>query len=236
MIITIMQPAYLPWLGFFDRISRSDLCIILDDVLLDNSSKTRFINRNKIRTKDGWCWLTLPMKTKGKYKKDNINEIELVQDKWRDKHWKSIQACYAKSPYFSQYSEFFQDFYSQDWINMVKSLDVMTDYFLTELKISAKILKSSELRIDGSKTDRLINLCQAVGGSEYISGPFGREYLEKERFQSAGIKLWFHDYSHPQYTQVYPGFEAYMGIIDLLFNYGEESVKILQGDNKLYTV
>ena len=77
MKVTIMQPAYLPWLGFFDRIEASDIFVVLDNVQLDTSSKTRFTNRNKIRTRDGWIWLTLPMMNASRRTHDPKNERRL---------------------------------------------------------------------------------------------------------------------------------------------------------------
>ncbi|AFM05850.1 WbqC-like protein [Bernardetia litoralis DSM 6794] len=227
-----MQPAYLPWLGFFDRIEASDLFISLDNVLLDTSSKTRFTNRNKIRLKNSSTWLTLPMKTKGLFGEVHIKDIQLVEDKWNTKHWKSIQNSYRKAPFFDKYAPFLDTLYSKKWQSMQELIDELTTYFLQELKITTPVIKSSELQIDASKDDLILELCQSQNATEYYSGVFGREYLDTEKFQKEGIEVFFHEYKHPDYTQLYDGFEPYMSILDLLFNHGEDSLEIIkQGRN-----
>ncbi len=106
MKISIMQPAFLPWLGYFDRIARSDLHIILDHIPMDRSSKTRFTNRNKIRTHDGWAWLTVPIKTTRRSEAVPINKLEIMyEEQWRKKHIKGISNNYSKSPYYGKYIE-----------------------------------------------------------------------------------------------------------------------------------
>ena len=107
MKVTIMQPAYLPWLGYFDRVSKSDLFIVLDHVSMDNSSKNKFANRNKIRTHQGWSWLTIPIQSSGSSQDIPLNELHINNSfNWRKKHFKSIQSCYQKSPFYSQHESF----------------------------------------------------------------------------------------------------------------------------------
>ena len=232
MKVTIMQPAYLPWLGFFDRIEASDLFISLDNVLLDTSSKTRFTNRNKIRQKEGSTWLTLPMKTKGLFGDVHIKDIQLVEDKWNIKHWKSIQNNYRKAPFFDKYAPFLENIYSQKWQSMQELIDELTSYFLQELNITTPTIKSSELQIDATKDDLILEICKSQNATEYYSGIFGREYLDTKKFEKEGIEVLFHEYKHPTYTQLYEGFEPYMSILDLLFNHGEDSLEIIkQGRN-----
>jgi hypothetical protein len=228
MKITIMQPAYLPWLGFFDRIDASDLCIILDNVQLDTNSKTRFTNRNKIRTRDGWIWLTLPIKTKGLYGEVLIKDIELVNDNWALKHWKSIENNYRKSTYFQNYAKFFEQIYSKEWLKMQDLIDITTDYFLKVLNINTPIIKASSLLTLNKKDDLILELCESQKAKTYYSGVFGREYLHLEKFRQKNIDVFFHEYQHPIYKQNYQGFEPYMSVLDLLFNCGDESMEIIR--------
>lgn len=233
MIATIMQPAYLPWLGYFDRINRSDVFIVLDHVQMDQNSKTKFTNRNKIRTGNGWVWLTVPLKTKGKHGEAFINQLEIVEESgWRQKHWGSLANTYAKAPFFKEHKPYFEDVYRRPW-NLLN--DIMTDmfaYFMESLGLSRRVLYSSQLNVPGQKDDLILNLCREVKADVYISGPFGREYLNAQNFLDASIELQFHDYAHPQYRQAFPGFEPYMSIVDLLFNHGPDSLAILTGQKK----
>ena len=109
MIVSIMQPAYLPWLGYFERIAMSDLHIVLDHVNIDASSKTKFANRNKIRTPEGWSWLTVPLKSKGKHGRLFLHEAEIVtESSWRQKHLGALKANYSRTAYFAEHRDLFR--------------------------------------------------------------------------------------------------------------------------------
>lgn len=223
-----MQPAYIPWLGYFDRISKSDIHIILDDVAMDKSSKTKFTNRNKIRTPNGWSWLTVPLQSVSRSDEKVIYDLKISSDNnWTEKHWKSIRSNYSRSPYYSRYSHFFEKFYGQEWTYLVSMLEESTRYLFQELGIQTQRLKSSELSPQSKKADLILELCTKVGATTYLSGPFGRDYLDEGAFKKAGIELQYHDYDHPRYNQSFDGFEPYMSIVDLLFNHGEKSLEIL---------
>jgi hypothetical protein len=222
-----MQPAYIPWLGYFDRVAASDLHIVLDHVSMDINSKTKFTNRNKVRTKDGWTWLTVPLKSKGKYGQLFIDQLEVVEDKWNIKHWKSIENCYRKAPYFEEHGPALQDIFLNRPVRLVDFITLINDYLFSSLNIPTKRANSSEMNVAGDQSDLILNLCVAAGATKYISGPFGRDYLDQGSFDAKGIEILYHDYDHPQYSQVYEGFEPYMSVLDLLFNHGPESSAII---------
>ncbi len=129
VIVAIMQPAYLPWLGYFHRIACSDIHVVLDDVSIDHNSKTKFANRNKVRTKDGWSWLTVPLKTSGRSSEMLLNSIEVADDpRWSSKHWETIRCSYAKAPSFAAHRDFFAATYSQRWTRLQDLVRSTTDY------------------------------------------------------------------------------------------------------------
>ncbi len=106
MIVSINQPAYLPWLGYFHRIAISDAHIVLDHVQLEKNS---FTNRNKIRTREGWGWLTVPVQTPGSSAIFPIKEVEIANQKpWAAKHWQTLRLNYSKAPFFDQHAAFFR--------------------------------------------------------------------------------------------------------------------------------
>jgi hypothetical protein len=227
MIVSIMQPAYLPWLGYFDRIAISDLHIVLDSVMLERSSKTRFTNRNKIRTPEGWAWLTVPIRT-ARRGQPLIQEVEIDNEQpWTGKHWRSLAQTYSKAPFFAEHRAWFEAYYQRSWTCLAPLLRESTEYLLDAFHIGTPRLYSSELKILGQKSDLILSICRYVGAKAYLSGPFGRDYLDHDAFAAAGIELIFHDYSHPVYSQVHPGFEQYMSAIDLLFNHGQTSRVIM---------
>jgi len=225
MIASINQPAYLPWLGYFHRIAVSDVHIVLDHVQFEKNS---FTNRNKIRTKDGWQWLTVPVKTKGRFGNLSIQGLEINGTaKWEKKHWNAIQLHYGRTSYFGQHAAFFEDLYCRHWIKINDLIRESTRYLLEVLGIRTRLLFSSKMRMEGKKNDLLLNICRAVEATHYLSGPLGRDYLNAELFEERGIHLTYHDYKHPIYPQAYPGFESRMSVVDLLFNCGPESFDVL---------
>ena len=229
MIVSIMQPAYLPWLGYFHRIWLSDVHIVLDHVKIDGNSKTKFANRNKVRTKNGWCWLTVPLKTKGESAQLDINKLQISNEwNWRHKHWETIKHNYAKTNYMEQHKYFFKEIYSSPKKYLIDLIKETTDYLLKQLELKTEILYSSNMNPVGEKDELILNLCKKVGAKKYISGIFGKDYINKKKFLASDIQIEFHNYSHPVYLQQHTGFEPFMSIIDLLFNCGPDSVHIIK--------
>lgn len=226
MIVSINQPAYFPWAGYFDRILKSDLHIVLDHVQFEKNSLT---NRNKIKTAQGWSWLTVPVKTKGQFKDCPIKDLEINNDlPWTKKHYQTILQNYKKAPYFENYKDFFEKFYNQECVHLNNVLMQSNDFLMKQLNITTPMKYSAALNPQKTKSDLVLELCQAVGATTYLSGPFGRDYLDRQSFAAAGIKILFHDYKMPEYPQLYTGFEPFMSVIDMLLNCGQDSHKILQ--------
>jgi WbqC-like protein family len=222
--VVILQPSYIPWRGYFDQIFRADLFVFYDDVQYD---KRGWRNRNQIKTPKGKQWLTIPVNSRGAQTESiPINQIRMVWDnQWSQNHLKTLQHSYSKAPHFSSYISLLEKFYRrQD--------DFLAD-FTTEFTIAlahelgnnhTRFMRSSELAgIDGQKTDRLIQILQAVGAVHYISGPSARDYIEREKFAAAGITLEYMEYNYPEYPQLYPPFDPNVSILDLLFMTGPEA-------------
>jgi hypothetical protein len=224
MIVSINQPAYLPWLGYFHRIAVSDAHVVFDHVQFEKNS---FTNRNKIRTPEGWCWLTVPVMTAGKFGSLPINQIEIAGQEWAAKHWKSVRMNYGKAPFFSQHAAYFESVFSRPWQKLSDLAVEITTYLLDAFSIKTKIHFSSRMVASGKKDELVLNLCRELGANVYLSGPLGRNYLREELFHSAGIEVRYDDYRHPTYAQAYPGFEPYMAALDLLFNAGPASLDII---------
>ena len=229
MILSIHQPEYLPYIGFFERLSVSDVFVILDDV---GYQKNGFINRNKIKTEKGAKWITVPVI--GRSPNLKINEVAIDNSKnWGASQWGAIFSSYSKAPYFKEYSDFFEEFFNKKW-----SLICDADIYLLQninkfLDINLKILKSSELGVLGKGTERLINICKELKADYYLSGPGNEEHqVEKEKFKEQEIKVETKDFSNPKYQQMFinQDFLPYMSIIDLLFNEGKNSIKIIKNN------
>jgi hypothetical protein len=228
MILTAHQPVYLPWLGLFHKIALSDAFCYFDDV---QYLKKDWNNRNKIKTQSGAIWLTVPVLTKG-YQEKSIREIEIDNSvNWQRKHWKSIYLAYKKAPYFDKYGNFFEELYKKDWYYLTDLNEYMLKYFLKELGINVKYYKASELSFEGYKSGLVLDMCKKLGANLYIFGALGKDYAKEDEFNQESIRIYFQDYKHPTYSQLYSEFSPYMSIIDLLFNCGSRSLEILMEGN-----
>lgn len=233
MNVVILQPSYIPWRGYFDQIGRADLFVFYDDVQYD---KRGWRNRNQIKTSKGKQWLTIPVHSHGAQTESiPIHRIRIAWDHpWSQNHLKAIQHSYSKAPNFSRYLPLLETFYQRRDEFLADFTIDFTIALARELgNTHTRFMRSSKLaEINGQKTDRLIQILQAVHGTHYISGPSAREYIEKEKFDSAGITLEYMEYNYPEYPQFYPPFDPYVSILDLLFMAGlEASSYIVQGNH-----
>ncbi len=219
-IVSIHQPIYLPWLAYFDKIRRSDIHVVLDHVTV---GKQDLCNRNKIRTAQGWEWLTIPIKNKGS-RSTAITDIETFDPKGSagNKHWELIQRSYRCAPRWEQHKGFLKavtSMYSAGLLNI--PVGYALGYLCGVLNVFPKtsLIYSAHLRARGQKSDLNLNICRELGATKYLSGPFGRTYLDIPSFEKAGIEVEFTDYQHPVYQQCQPGdFIPGMSAIDAMLN------------------
>jgi hypothetical protein len=228
MIVSVHQPQYIPWLGYFDKMARSDAFVFLDNV---QYKEREFQNRNKIRCSRGAIWLTVPVVSKGKGRQ-LISDVRIDNTlSWPGDHLKSMRAAYGKAGYFDAHFPFFENLYAKQWECLVHLNVAIIEYMMKELAITTPVHYESKLGIAGTKTDRIIDICAKLGADTYLSGAGGREYLEEEKFKDSGVKLAYQEYAHPVYRQQFmkseKDFLPYMSALDLLFNEGPGSRAIL---------
>ena len=224
MIVSVHQPQYIPWLGYFEKIAKSDNFVFLDNV---QYKEREFQNRNKIRTKDGSSWLTVPVISKGEGRQ-NIRDVKIDnQVAWQRKHLASLRTSYGRAAFFKDYYPFFEEVLARHWAYL-KDLNIeIIKFILKELSINTPISFESDLSVTSVSTRRIIDICKKLKADTYFSGSGGRDYLDEGLFAQENIRLIFQEFLHPQYKQCYEPFVPFMSIIDLLFNYGPESRKIL---------
>src|SRR3989338_1301971 len=139
MIVTIHQPQYLPWLGYFNKADHADVFIILDDVQF---KKNDWQNRNRIRTSQGWQWLTVPIFHDFGQK---ITEVRINNnDNWRETHLKAIILNYGRAPFFDDYIGIFEDAYARPWTYLVEINIYFIEKFIDLLGIRTKLVRASE--------------------------------------------------------------------------------------------
>lgn len=224
--VAVIQSNYIPWKGYFDIINDVDQFIFYDDV---QYTKNDWRNRNKIKSKNGLHWLTIPI---GARNERLIYEVELDDPSWTKKHWETLKQCYLKAPHFSTYKEFFENVYlGTQWTN----LSALNQYLIKTISrdflgITTEFSDSREYCPEGQKLDRLIDLLLKAKADLYISGPTAKDYINEDRFVEAGIKLVYKDYSsYPEYPQLFPPFDHAVSILDLLFNCGPQASEYIWG-------
>jgi hypothetical protein len=225
-IITMHQPNYLPWIGFFSKVKHSD-CLVLTDI--QPFTRRSVTHRNKIRTNEGWSYLTIPINKR--FDNSRICDVELPADKtWKRIHWQSIQHHYKKAGFLNLYQSFFDKLYQGEYEYLRQVNEEIILYLLKCFDINVPVIKASELNVapDLQKTDLMIALLKSVGADIYLSGPSGRNYLESDKFPQNNIGLKYFKFQHPVYEQRYPGFEPDMAAIDLLFNLGPQASEIVK--------
>ena len=225
MKIAIMQPTYLSWIGYFALIDYVDKFILLDDVQFSYQS---WQHRNKILTKSGALWLTVPCGKSNN--KKLLNEVNIKDKFFLKKHIKSISQSYEKTFFFKNFSnQLFEvmnkknEYLSELNINLIL---MIKDY----LQIKTKLFKSSELKIKKSSKDQyLFDICQSLNATKYVSPPGSENYLKNSNFFiKNNLPIEYFDYKHPAYNQINENFVSHLSIVDLIFNNGKKSLEIVR--------
>ena len=214
-----MQPTFLPWIGYFAMIDRSDVFVFLDSVQF---AKRSWQQRNQIKTASGAQWITMPVASSGR--RDQLIKDALIS-KEGDPSKKLINAIktnYSQAPYFKKYSERLFEEIRKEQENLCSLNIGITRLILEILGLGGKsLLRSSEMPVSGAKADLLVSICRHLGFERYLSAPGSREYIEESQaFEPTGIQVDYHEYEHPVYRQLFGEFVPYMSVIDLFFNDG----------------
>lgn len=224
--VAIVQSNYIPWKGYFDMIAAVDEFILYDDM---QYTRRDWRNRNQIKTPQGLQWLTVPVKVKGKYHQ-TIRETEIDGADWAGTHWKTIVLNYRRAPHFEEVAAVFEPFYRQhQYIHLSVLNRELIEAVCGYLGITTKISNSWDYQLIEGKTERLADLCSKAGGTEYISGPAAKDYIEEHLFTERGIKLSWFDYAgYPEYPQLWGEFTHGVTILDLLFNCGKSAPRFMR--------
>lgn len=220
--VAIIQSNYVPWKGYIDIIAAVDVFVLFDDVQF---TRRDWRNRNRIKTKDGPLWLTIPVVTKGR-RDQAIDEVEIADPQWAEKHWRAIEHAYARAPYFRAYADRFAALYAE--AAQLTRLSAVNRLFLeaicAELGIVTQLVDARPLAARGVKTQRLVDLCQRLGAGGYLSGPAARAYLDEDQFRAANIALKYMNYDgYDEHHQDNGPFDHKVSVIDLLFNTGPDA-------------
>lgn len=229
MILSMHQPNFIPWLGYFIKIRESDVFVILDNVQFPRGKS--LANRNYIKSAQGSQEIVVPIsKPKGYEGKVTYRSIYFGDKKWVKKTLRTIEMNYKKAPYFDQYFPLLEEFFRMD--DFCRMNIAFIRFILSELKIDTPVYLLSELgNAEYSKNDLIIHLCNLFGADVYLSGKGAQKYNDKERLNVNGIRLEYLSFEHPVYPQLHGDFISHLSVIDLLFNNGSESYKYLDTIN-----
>ncbi|MDN8612834.1 WbqC family protein [Variovorax ginsengisoli] len=219
--IAIVQSNYIPWKGYFDLIARVDEFILFDDM---QYTRRDWRNRNQIKTPLGLRWLTVPVRVKGKYEQ-KIRETEIDGADWAGTHWKSLVQNYARAKHFEEIAVWLEPMYRQaEYVYLSELNSHFIERICSYLEIDTKISDSSSFSLADGKTERLVDLCVQAGGTEYISGPSAKNYVDETVFRERGIALTWFDYAgYPEYPQLWGDFTHGVTVLDLMFNCGKDA-------------
>jgi hypothetical protein len=178
MILSAHQPAYLPWPGYFNKMMRSDIFVILDDVQFERNS---FINRNRVKVNDEPCWLTIPMKMAGHTSK-TIRQMEIDNSTdWKRKHWETIRHAYCKAPFWNEWEGFIEDCI---WIGAHIGSNLTIPWLTYFYPHKEVYVQSGMQKNFGAKQELILNLCRHFGASQFLFGALGKDYVDVEYFRS----------------------------------------------------
>jgi WbqC-like protein len=226
MIVTIHQPLLLPWLGYLDRMLRSDLFILLDHVQFE---RRNYQNRTRIRFDGEARWFTVPVVQHSREERiidKRIDNSSCSADRWwGSRHFKTLCHAYRDAPFFDDYAPHLRSILHSRCERLVDLDLALLELVRTALDIRTPIVRSSELGVGGRKSELMLNLCRAVEANVLLGGMGGsREYLDAGAFERAGIEVAWQQFRHPRYPQCGPGpFLPGLSSIDLLANCGPRS-------------
>jgi len=192
----------------------------------------RFTNRNRILDPHGIVWLSVPIEKEDKF--SPAREVRINNSlPWREEHWKKLLVSYANATYFNLYNTDLKQFYETQW-DLLFDLDLATTRKVLEwLGMKIPVILESGLGVNSSGTQRLVDICKAVGADTYVSGRGAKAYMDEKLFASNGIILEYQQYSPRPYHQRFgDSFVPDLSILDVLFNQGPGSFDLIRASNE----
>lgn len=226
MIIAAHQPNFMPWLGYFDKMRKADVFVTVDHVQMERQS---FQNRTKIKTSEGARWITVPVVQESRDERVLDKRIDNSRDgrfRWERKMGLTLKYAYQASPHYAEYAPVLAEILESRWDKLADLNHKLIDFCRVALAIRTPMVRSSELKVAGVKSELILNMCRALGAKAYLSGTgASRGYLDVAAFEKAGIEVLWQDFRHPQYPQNPPSkpFIEKLSALDLLFNCGSGS-------------
>jgi hypothetical protein len=232
MIVAAHQPHYMPWLGYLDKMAKADLFVVMDDLQFEAQN---YQNRQRLKLAGGPTWLTVPLfhgSQADSILDKLISSSQSPKQHWQHRHWNTILTNYRNAKFFDRYADELHEVFQRRWEHLI-DLDLhMLQLARRWLDIDTPVVRSSEIGLEGTKTDRLIDMCHKVGARCYLTGAGGSTgYLDVEKIGRTGVGVIWQQFTHPVYAQRYPnlGFASHLGFLDIVLNCGPASRDLLFG-------
>ena len=222
-VVAINQPCYLPWRGHFALMKAADVFVFYDDVQFTSNTSRSFSARVQLKTAQGRRWLTVPVRKSGRFGQ-RIDAVEIAEDgHWRARHAGAVREALRAAPHQAWIEPILSMLTDRSWEHLAELTITTTRLMAERLSVHAELLRSSALGIEGSGSERVLAVCQALGATRYVTGHGGLDYLDHEAFEAAGIAVEYLDYDLSPYPQQHGSFEPYVTALDLLANTGPDA-------------
>jgi len=218
-VVAVHQPNYFPWIGYFHKIHESDAFVWLDDVQYTSGS---WINRNRLKTPDGWAWLTVPVENSD----DPISQIRIAtQENWRSEHWKTISHNYGAANHYDDWKQFLRETFDQEWDCLAPLNRHLVDEVCERLRLETSFVSAASLGIDAVGSQRIAALCDELDADVYLCGMGADEYMDEADFENVGVRVEYQSFEHPRYEQRFDGFIPNLSFFDAILNIGAEGAR-----------
>ena len=232
MIVAAHQPNFLPWLGYFDKMRKADVFVTVDHVQYERKG---FQNRTRVKTAQGAQWITVPVVQDSRDERVVEKHVDNSREgrfRWGRKMGLTLKYAYQSAPYYAEYAPALTEILEGRWDLLADLNHRLVDFCRDALQIRTPMVRSSDLKITGAKSEMVLNMCRQLGAKAYLSGNgASRAYLDVAAFERAGIEVLWQDFPHPRYEQRPPAgpFVEKLSVLDLLFNLGSKSAELFPG-------
>jgi hypothetical protein len=225
-LVAIHQPNFFPWLGFFEKIARSDRFVLMDNVQLPKTGRGSWVNRVRLMVNGSADWATMPLL---RHHGELTRIADVVTDDsqpWRLKLVRKLQLNYAKAPHFDDVFPLVETLVLNREPRLVAYNAYAIRLIADLLELRTPIVLGSDVGGDGHASDLLVSMVKRVGGTAYLCGAGALAYQSDEIFAAAGIAVLPQNFQHPVYVQRHQGpFVPGLSVIDVLMNWGVDSTR-----------
>lgn len=221
-IVSIHQPNYIPWLGYFYKIAQSDIFVFLDDVQFSNQGMQ---NYHYIKTPQGPFRLKIPV---NKSFGDNINQVLTNESiEWKQKHLKILESNYKRAKHFYEVFQDVEHLLSVEYCDIAMLNRTIIEFICSKFGIKTDFINSSELNLNSSREEKILDICSALDCRIYYSGTGARAYQNEENFAKRRIELKYSQFQAFEYPQLWGPFQSNVTVVDYLMNCGYDWANVM---------